>query len=405
MSKTLVYILAGGSGTRLSPLSLTSEGKLPKQYLSIVGEKTMLQETIHRVPEGIDKIVVAEKKYEDDAKKQIGDQAGIILEPFGCNTAIAVGLSAIHAKKKTGDENTVLFIKAADHHMNSDYFQRYFHIASEEAKKGKIITIGITPDRPETGYGYIKTKDCLVDKYKDGHICEVECFVEKPDLEKATQYVQSGDFYWNSGMFVFTIKTIMDSIEKHSPKIFEALKEIEKDLGTDKELESITKHYQKIKDEKENISIDYAVMEKEAENILLVKAKPELEWNDIGGWNAIERYCEIDGKNSKKGNTKICNCEKSLAINYLKKSKLKLIVDGLDDHLTIATDNGILVSPRSSAQKAKECVKALEENQLEIIINSNNVSIKNQKDIPVAFIDCENIEVEFLEEDVTVKKV
>ena len=365
----------------------------------------MVQETIGRVPKDIDIVVVAEKKYEEEAKKQIDGTAEIIIEPFGCNTAMAIGLAAIHARKKTGDENTILFVKPADHFMEADYFQRYFRIAAEEAKSGKIITIGITPDHPATVYGYIKTRSCLVDKYEDGHICEVECFVEKPDLEKATQYVQSEEFYWNSGMFGFSVKTILELLKKHSPKIYNALMKIEPFLGTDQELEMIAKYYQEIKDAKENISIDYAVMEKEAENILLVKAKPELEWNDIGGWNAIEKYCEKDGSSRKKGKTELQDCENVLVLNYMEDNPLKLIVNRLNDYLVVATDNAILVSPRSAISKAKDCAKALEAGEMEVIIDSKNVNIKNQDNIPVVFIDCENIEVEFSKNEVIVSKI
>ena len=154
-----IFVLAGGAGTRLAPLSLTSPGKLPKQFLPLVGAKTMLQQTIERLPEG-QVIVVPEERYIAAVCQQCAEIAGkaaVLAEPFGCNTAAAVGLCALYALKETQDAQTVLFFLPADHIMDKAVFQRLFGQAVACAASGKIITIGITPDRPETGYGYIQT--------------------------------------------------------------------------------------------------------------------------------------------------------------------------------------------------------------------------------------------------------
>ncbi|MDD5732050.1 MAG: sugar phosphate nucleotidyltransferase [Patescibacteria group bacterium] len=404
----IIFILAGGSGTRLAPLSLTSPGKLPKQYLAIIGEKTMLQETIERAPEDLKKIIVGEEKYEEEAKKQAGDKAEIVAEPFGCNTAMAIGLAAIYAKYLTKDNDTVIFFNPSDHNMNKELFRRYLGIMIDNAKPGKIITMGITPDRPETGLGYIKIKTTPtsnVGEFPDigcRGVYKIERFVEKPPLEKAIKYVKSGEYFWNSGMFCFTVGTIMDKLEKHAPIIYASLLKIEKDLGTEKEKETIRKEYQFVKDQKANISIDFAVMEKEAKNILLVKAEKELGWDDIGLWMALKKYFpEDENKNVLKGKASFKNCTSNLVLNYQKNQEVAL--ENVNELLVVNTENGILICPQSSSIRAKEIVEGLEENQKEILIDCENIDIRNTTAISVACIDCYNLEVECNNETIIIK--
>uniref|UniRef100_A0A7C4M201 Mannose-1-phosphate guanylyltransferase n=1 Tax=candidate division CPR3 bacterium TaxID=2268181 RepID=A0A7C4M201_UNCC3 len=391
-SDPIVFILAGGSGTRLAPLSLNMEGKLPKQFLSILSDKTMFQETIDIFPENIKKATISLDKFSDVIKEQGEGKIDILAEPFGCNTAMAIGLGAVYAIKKTGDENVVVFFKPSDHYIDKRYFTDYFNIVCNQAKKGKIILMGIKPSRPETGLGYIKIKN--LEEEKDGaKIYNIECFVEKPNLEKATEYVESGKFYWNSGMFAFTAKLILDKLKENAPEIHEALMKIKEDLGSEKEKETIKKYYQSIKDQDKNISIDYAVMEKEADNILMVEVDEKLKWDDIGLWIALERYFEVDSnKNIVKGkNIKIDNCKKCLILDYNKKYRLE--AKNIDEHLFVITENGVLVCPKSSSIRAKDIVEDLKKGKKEILVDCKNISIKNETELPIACIDCNGLDM------------
>lgn len=397
--KVISFVLAGGSGTRLAPLSLAQPGKLPKQFLPLLSDKTMLQETLDRLPEDSQKVVVCAEKYEDEVRRQVGIGGNshgcsvrVISEPFPCNTAMAIGLSAIYAKKMSGDENTVIFFNTSDHHMNTNYFRKYYGFMIDAAENGKIITMGITPDRPETGLGYIKVKSSKL-KVESNGIFEIEMFVEKPNLEKATEYVNSGEYFWNSGMFCFTIKTILDKLEKHAPIIYNALAEIEKSLGTPEEKSAILKGFTDVKEQKANISIDFAVMEKEAENILLVKADRELEWDDIGLWMALKRYFPKDENgNTVRGSVTFDECKNNLVLNYEKNVEVSL--KKINDLLVVNTLNGVLVCPQASSIRASEIVPGIESGKKEILIDCNNIKIKNTTELPVAFIACHDLYIE-----------
>jgi mannose-1-phosphate guanylyltransferase/mannose-6-phosphate isomerase len=366
--KNYIFILAGGSGTRLAPLSLTSPGKLPKQFLALVGQKTMLQETIERIPLGNEVIIIPEKQYEAEVKKQAGTNCAVLPEPFGCNTAPAIGLAAFYALDKTKDENTVLFFMPADHIMEKDVFQKYFELGIAKAQEtGKIITIGITPDRPETGYGYIKVKNKTA-------VAPVEGFVEKPDLSTAEKYLAEGNYFWNAGIFCMTIKTILNALQKDAPDIYTALQKI--DLHGDLQAE-IIREYTALKTQKKNISIDYAVMEKEADNMLLLRAGEELAWNDVGGWVALARYNQPDKHNN-------------LVFNYLRK-ELKL--ENCQDLLLVISANGILVTTQTFGQRAKEIIPGILAGKPTEQIDCLNTTIKNTTTLYVGALGLKNCRI------------
>lgn len=359
------FILAGGSGTRLAPLSLTTPGKLPKQFLSLVGDKTMLQEAADKIPAGNKVIVIPEEKYSQTVAKQLGNNAQILAEPFGCNTAPAIGLAALYALKETNDPETVLFFMPADHIMDKTAFQKYFKIATETATQtDKIITIGIKPTRPETGYGYIK----VAEKHNE-KAYRVNSFVEKPNLETAKKYIATGGYYWNAGIFSMKIKTILAALQKDAPFIYEQLtaqpallkKEGEQVVLANNGAELI-KAYKKIKEAKQNISIDYAVMEKEAGNLLLIEAGEDLEWNDVGGWVALAKYIKPDNQNN-------------LILNYL---SLEIKLENCHDLLVVTSNNGILITLQASAQKAKEIILGIEVGKKTELISCQNTVLKNK---------------------------
>lgn len=376
----ITFVLAGGSGTRLAPLSLTGAGKLPKQFLALAGEKTMLQQTIERVPDS-QIVVVPEERYAAAVRGQIADIPGveILAEPFGCNTAPAIGLCAFYALRQTQDKSTVLFFLPADHIMDKSVFQNLFKQAAELAQTGKIVTIGITPDRPETGYGYIKTRGAA------GHQ-QVEAFVEKPDLPTAQKYLADGNYFWNAGMFAMRIDTVLEALERDAPQIYRELLGI--DFSQDLSAE-IARQYQKIKSAKQNISIDYAVMEKEAEHMYLLPAPPELAWNDVGGWEALAKYYPADAQNN-------------LILNYAQE---KIEVSGLENLLIVISENGILLCPRQLSQSAKEIIPGLEKNLSFETIDCQNVTVRNQTGRYIGVIGLENAEIAYADGLLLVKKI
>ncbi|MDR1322976.1 MAG: mannose-1-phosphate guanylyltransferase [Candidatus Margulisbacteria bacterium] len=372
--QTYVFVLAGGSGTRLAPLSLTGPGKLPKQFLPLVGEKTMLQQTLERIPDG-QIVIVPEERYVPDIQKQCKDLPGapgkaeILAEPFGCNTAAAVGLCALYARQKTNDDKTVLFFLPADHIMDQNIFGQLFRQAVARAADGKIITIGITPDRPETGYGYIQTGD-------QGDKLSVQAFVEKPDLPTAQKYLAAGNYFWNAGMFVMRIDTALQALERDAPEIYRALLGVDftQNLSTE-----IARQYQIIKDKKQNISIDYAVMEKEAANMELLPAPTALEWNDVGGWIALRKYYPPDAQNN-------------LVLDYARE---KIEISGLRDLLVVNTENGILLCPQTQAQQAKEIIAGLEKKLTAETIDCQNVIIENLAERYIGVIGLTGVKVNY----------
>lgn len=333
----ITVILAGGSGTRLAPLSLTGPGKLPKQFLALVGQKTMLQETMDRIPKGSDVIIIPETRFADVVKAQVGKQAEILSEPFGCNTAPAVGLAARYALEKWGNEDAVLFFMPADHMLNAKIFKTYFEQATIAAyTTGKIVTLGITPTRPETGYGYIKSKPT-----DDPALCPVERFVEKPNLATAEKYIAEGNYYWNAGIFAMKIKTILTALEKDAREIAERLSQI--DFHTSDLQFEIARKYEEIKEIKKNISIDYAVMEKEAKNLLLIPADKALSWNDVGGWVALSEYVKPDKNNN-------------LVLNYLND---QVNLNSCRDLLVVTSENGTLITTQELAARAKDIIPGI----------------------------------------------
>ncbi len=378
--KTFVFVLAGGSGTRLAPLSLTAPGKLPKQFLALVGKKTMLQETVDRIPAGNEIVIVPEKHYEQAVQEQVGAKIKIIAEPFGCNTAPAIGLSAFYALKQTRDENTVLFFLPADHIMDKTAFQKYFKIAVEQAvQTQKIITLGIKPDRPETGYGYIKVKTAA-------EITAVDSFVEKPDLKTAEKYLADGNYFWNAGIFCMTVKTILNALRNDAPVIYDCLKKI--DLSNDLQPE-IAREYAGIKQAKQNISIDYAVMEKEAQNMLLIKVGTELEWNDVGGWVALEKYYPADKNNN-------------LIFNYL---DLQINLHDCRDLLVVTSENGILVTTQVLGQRAKEIIPGITAGKNNELIDSPGTALNNSSKLYVGCIGLDSYQIDCENNKLSIKKL
>ncbi|MGE5474330.1 MAG: mannose-1-phosphate guanylyltransferase/mannose-6-phosphate isomerase [Ignavibacteriales bacterium] len=336
-----IIILAGGGGTRLFPLSRTS---FPKQFLKIGSDKTLLGQTFDRYSELVepkDIIVVTNQEYYYHVEAEIKDcgieNAHVLLEPCAKNTAPAIALAAKYILEKIGGEtDEVLFICPSDHVIiPKDVFINDVKTVIKAAQNNKIVTIGVKPNKPETGYGYIK----IGLPWQYGH--KVDEFVEKPDLARAMQYVSSGKYYWNSGMYAFSIKTFIEELALHQAGIY--------DLFTNNSYEEMIRNFEGMP----SISIDYAVAEKSSRVITIPISS---YWNDIGSWDAIYDAMQKDeNKNVKNGDCMTIDCSDSLLIGA---DRLVAGI-GLEDMIVIETDDVILVSKKGESQKVKEFVEKL----------------------------------------------
>ena len=338
-------IMAGGKGTRFWPLSTEEK---PKQFLNLIGDETMIQMTVNRIKPiiPIDRIFVCTgKMYVDLVKDQIPElpEKNIIVEPEGRNTAPCIALSAFVIGKYYKDATMVVL--PSDHLINDEEeFRSIVNNANEFVKinNDAIVTLGMKPTRAETGYGYIKCSD-YKQKLNKNEIIKVESFIEKPNKEKAEEYLVNGSYLWNGGMFLWSTGNILNQIKKYSPITYEALKEIE----------NVKQHeLQKLINEEycntEAISIDYAVLEK-SNDIFVIPS--DFGWDDVGSWEALDRYREKDKYgNVYVGNTKAIDGKNNLIIS----SSHRVVVDGLSDIYVIENDGKILVGNKSNVVNVKE---------------------------------------------------
>lgn len=335
-----VLIMAGGKGTRFWPKSTEEK---PKQFINLIEDRTMIQLTVDRIKNilPIEKIFVSTgEKYIDLVKEQIPDlpNKNIIVEPVGRNTAPCILLASLYIKQIYNDCNVAVL--PSDHLIkNEKEFLNTLKMANDFVKEGKesIVTIGITPDRPETGYGYIK-----YDKSGKSEVVKVDRFVEKPDLEKAKQYLESKEYLWNAGMFIFNVDYMLKELENNYNKTFKLLKQLPSIYD-----ENYDKILKELYPECENISIDYAVMEK-SKNIYVIPSN--FGWDDIGTWKSLERYIEKDEKdNLIKGQASIYDSSN----NVLYSGDKKIVVIGLDNIFCIESDDMIVIGPKEKMEELK----------------------------------------------------
>ncbi|WP_294186180.1 mannose-1-phosphate guanylyltransferase [uncultured Clostridium sp.] len=323
-------IMAGGKGTRFWPLSTEEK---PKQFLNLVGDKTMMQMTVDRILPiiPIDKIFVCTgEKYVNLVKEQLPDlpERNIIVEPEGRNTSPCIALSALVIDRYYKDSTMVVL--PSDHLIKDHNEFRNIIIKGadflEETKDG-ILTLGMKPDRPETGYGYIN-----YGKDIESGIKEVNKFVEKPNLELAKRYLKEGTYLWNGGMFLWKTKHILNEIKKYAPSTYEALHNLNS-INEDEIQEYINNNYNKT----EPISIDYAVLEK-SKKIFVIPS--EIGWDDIGTWKSVERYKNKDKENNIISNDDhVFNSKSNMIINNAK----KVVMIGITDTMAIETDDAFYI--------------------------------------------------------------
>lgn len=345
-------VLCGGSGTRLWPLSRTIH---PKQLLPLFNDQTMLQNTLCRVQnvaEHISPIVICNQEYRFLVAEQLREvgraNVDIILEPEGRNTAPAVTVAALHLQRQNQDP--ILLVMPADHVIkNQDKLMEAVQTGVELAKKGYMVTFGINPNRPETGYGYLLKGEQL----ENSAGFAVQRFVEKPSLEKARDYLASGNYCWNSGMFLFRASTFLKAMQEFAPDILQACEDSIADMKKDLDFYRLNSEFLSTRSE----SIDYAVMEK-AKNIAVVPLLTE--WSDVGSWDVLWQISQKDEDgNVFRGQVFVDQVSNS----YLRAEKRLLAVAGVSDLIVVETPDAILVSHKDSCQNVKALVSNLKDSQ------------------------------------------
>lgn len=349
--KITAVIMAGGKGERFWPRSRKS---LPKQFLSLTDDgKTMIQLTVERLKNLVsieDLYIVTNKDYKKLVLDQIKDipEENILLEPKAKNTAPCIGLAAMHVKKKY--EDAVMLVLPSDHLIK--YNEIYIDTLKEAIEVAKeddnLITIGITPSYPETGYGYINFGRDEGD-IKRNNVYRVKRFVEKPDLDTAKEYLSSGRYLWNSGMFVWKASSILLNMRELLPQMYKGLEEIYNSIGTENESVVLEEEFNNF----QSVSIDYGIMER-ANNIYTIPGS--FGWDDVGSWLALERINKTnDDGNVIKGNVITINSKNSII-----QAQDKLIATiGMKDLIVVDTDDALLIANKDSTQEVKKVIENL----------------------------------------------
>lgn len=353
MTTIVPVILSGGSGSRLWPVS---RELYPKQLLTLVSQSTMLQETVLRL-QGIDGIVQPVVVCNEDHRFMVSEQlraigattASIILEPCGRNTAPAAAVAALNAVADGDDP--LLLVLPADHVItNQEAFHHACKTAITYAQQGKLVTFGITPSTPETGYGYIQTGSEIAQPTNGSVAYTVASFVEKPDLETAQHYLASGTFLWNSGMFMFSAQRYLAELQLYAPDIasscHEALTRGSKDQDFLRLNRESFAHCP-------SDSIDYAVMEKTADAVVVPL---DAGWNDVGSWAALLQVGQKDGNgNLLKGDVLI----EGVSNSYIAADHRLVAAVGVQDHIIVETADAVLVAHKDHVQDVKSIVNQL----------------------------------------------
>lgn len=353
MKKTAL-IMAGGQGERFWP---RSRKQLPKQFLSLTEDnKTMIQLTVERILPLVDMediYIATNESYKSLVKEQLPllPEENILCEPVGRNTAPCIGLGAACISAKY--EDALMIVLPSDHVIKCiDVFRETLEAACETAEAGEnLVTMGITPNYPETGYGYIKF-------FKDqtlGQANLVQQFVEKPDLETAKGYLASGEYLWNSGMFVWKVSTILKKMEEFLPGTYAGLMNIKSALGTNAFVEVLRDEFQKF----ESVSIDYGILEK-ADHIYTLPGN--FGWDDVGSWLAVKRLHEPDeNDNLLLGNVIAIDSENCI----VEGNKRLIAMAGIKDLIVVDEEDAILICHKDNAAQIKDIIKNLKDKNLE----------------------------------------
>jgi len=339
-------VMAGGSGTRFWPLSRKAR---PKQFLALATDRPLIVETVNRLKGLVTPgrtYVVCGPVHARAVRRLLPrlPPANVLIEPIARNTAPAIGLATLHVQAR--DPDGVLAVLPSDHHVaDVSGFQSVLRRAAEIARTGALVTIGIRPTRPETGYGYIRTGEPI-----DGGAARVRAFVEKPDAPTAAAYLSSGEYLWNGGIFVFTARAMRDAIERHMPELAAVLERLAPTVGTPRHAAALRKYFPKAP----SVSIDYGVMEK-ARDIAVVPG--DFGWSDVGSFAALPEVRPAD----REGNVVVG--EGAVLVDsagcVVVGSGRPLGLVGLKDMVVVDSGDALLVVPRDRSQDVRAVVQAL----------------------------------------------
>lgn len=354
-------ILSGGSGTRLWPLSRKAH---PKQFLSVLGKNSLFQDTCLRLSDTVFErpTVIANEAHRFLVAEQMREldlvPAGIVLEPMGRNTAPAAIIGALMAARE--DDSRLLLMLPSDHAITDrEGFIATVKAGIKAAEAGSIVTFGIKPTHPHTGYGYIEAAD------GDGGVLDVSRFVEKPSEAKAREYVESGRFFWNAGIFLFTAHALLEAADRCCPQIVSACRNALLNAKSDLDFTRLSEtHFA----EAESISLDYAIIER-SDNIKCVPM--QAAWSDLGSWTEIWQASPkaVDG-NVARGDARFLKAKNSFAYSD---GGAAVSVVGLEDVVVVATRDAVLVTSKAEAQSVKDVVASYEKEGRDLTINHNRV--------------------------------
>ena len=362
-NNTYCVIMAGGQGSRFWPLSRVDK---PKQFLDILGTgKTLLQQTFQRFssicpPENI--YIVTNKSYKELVEKQLPDikTENILLEPLRRNTGPCIAYANYRIKHQNSNANII--VAPSDHLiMNEQEFKRVVLQALEFTQNNDaLLTLGIKPSRPETGYGYIQISQSGKTKMEDIGITKVKTFTEKPEFDMARIFFESGEFYWNSGIFVWSIDAIMQAFDLYLPDVNELFQKGVSKYNTPGEADFIEQTYAECR----NISIDYGIIEK-AKNIYVLCA--DFGWSDLGTWGSLYENSPKDKNANAIISGDVFTYDTSLCIINLPKGKLA-VTQGLNDYIVVESDGVLLICRKDDEQKIRQFV-----NDIKLVRGENNV--------------------------------
>ncbi len=350
----IALIMAGGVGTRFWPLSRESN---PKQFLKIVSDKSMIQMTVERLQNKIkikDIFIVTAKSQVELIREHIPElpKENIIIEPFGMNTAPCIALSALYLSRKY-DKKETMIVLPADHLIKDEKaFLRSLDIARKSAEDEYLVTFGIKPDYPATGYGYVEAE-----KEISKNAFSVKQFKEKPDLKTAESFLKDGNFFWNSGMFMWKIETILKAFQNHLPEVASLLHRISQKWDAAGTGADISDEYEKML----KLPIDIGIMEKAEKRVVI---PVDYGWSDVGSWKALY---DVSPKDQNKN---VLNCENEIIEsrnNYVYSNKFVALI-GVENLIVIETEDALLISSKDKSEDVKKIVEKLKKVEKEKLL-------------------------------------
>lgn len=359
MEHAYAVIMAGGGGTRLWPVSRREK---PKQLLSLLGKETLFQSTVARLeklfpPERILIVTIADLAPEMQEQAPSIPQENYLIEPAPRGTASVVGLAAAVLKKR--DPEAMMAIQTSDHYIrNRDLFHYLIKTAFDVAKENYLVTLGISPTFPSTGYGYIEQGEPLNGNY-NYPVYTVRRFKEKPDEETAQRLLRSGDHSWNSGMFIWRADAILAEIQKQMPELFEAVDQISSAWDTPKQNDILQEYWQNLK----NQTIDYGIMEK-AERVAVLPAGG-LGWSDVGSWNSLFEVLMPDMNGNITTNAQHLALDTHNTLIYSEDDQRLVVTIGLDDMVVVDAGNVLMICKTDQSQKVRDVVEHLKKHHQE----------------------------------------